>query len=432
MSIGFFFNTMYNVVDSFYAGQVSTTALGALALSFPVFFIIIATSEGIARGASALIANAIGAGDKKEEAALSSQVFSLGFLCAIGLTVLGLNVASPLFRTLGASGDYLDIATSYISPLFWGALFFLLSSMSNSVLLAHGDSKTFGRVLVAGFFLNLLLDPWFLYGGFGLPAFGIAGIAWATVAIQAIGGFYLFATVWRRGYVRFHSLQELMPDFKTYAMILKQGVPTSFNMMSIALGFFVTTYFLQFYGDDHGKVSIAAFGVGTRIEQIVLLPAIGLGAAIVSIVGQNNGAGQLSRVRECVQLCVRYGFVLIAVASVLMYFCAGPLVRLFTKDPEVISVGVTYVRIMTFIQWAYVMTFVHTGFLQALKRPMYGFVESVIRKIVLPIGVFYAVVHVFEVHLQAFWFSMAIINIAMALVTITYAQWVLRKLEITS
>ncbi len=428
MSIGFFFNTMYNVVDSFYAGQVSTTALAALALSFPVFFIIIAVSEGIARGASALIANAIGAENREEETALSSQVFSLGFLSAIGLSIVGLIVAPPLFKTMGASGAYLDIATSYVSPLFWGAIFFLLSSMSNAVLLANGDSKTFGRVLVIGFFLNLVLDPWFLYGGFGLPAFGIAGIAWATVAIQALGGLYLFATVCHRGYVKFTDINVLIPQWKTYRMILKQGIPTSFNMMSIALGFFVTTYFLKFYG----QVSVAAFGVGTRIEQIALLPAIGISAAIVSVVGQNNGAGQLDRVRECVQLCVRYGIVIIAVASVFVFAFAEPLVRLFTKDPEVISVGTNYVQIMTFIQWAYVMTFIHTGFLQAVKRPMYGFVESIIRKLILPVGVFYTVVRIYEVELQAFWYSMVIINIAMTLVTITYAQGVLRRLTNTA
>ncbi|MDA0811261.1 MAG: MATE family efflux transporter, partial [Verrucomicrobia bacterium] len=188
MSIGFFFNTMYNVVDSFYAGRVSTAGLAALALSFPVFFVIIATSEGIARGASALIANAIGAGDKEKEAALSSQVFSLGFLCAVALSIIGLNAAPPLFRILGAEGETFTMATGYISPLFWGAIFFLLSSMSNSILLANGDSKTVGKVLVFGFFLNLILDPWFLYGGFGLPAMGIPGIAWATVIIQACGG----------------------------------------------------------------------------------------------------------------------------------------------------------------------------------------------------------------------------------------------------
>jgi len=424
MSIGFFFNTMYNVVDSFYAGRVSTEALAAMALSFPVFFIIIAISEGVSRGASALIANAIGEEDRAKESALSGQLLSLGLICAVFLTVTGLAAADPLFRLLGADGGYLDLAKGYIHPLFIGAVFFLLSSMSNSILLAHGDSKTFGKVLVAGFFLNLLLDPWFLYGGFGLPAMGVPGIAWATVIIQALGGIYLFSTVLRRGYVTARCSARLLPNLKIYGEILRQGIPTSFNMMSIALGFFVTTYYLKFYGET----AIAAFGVGTRIEQIALLPAIGLGAAIVSIVGQNNGAGKSDRVRECVRLCVKYGFSLIAAASVLLWFFATPLVRMFTGDPAVIEVGTSYIRIMVFIQWAYVMTFVHTGFLQAVKRPMYGFVESVIRKIVLPLGVSYLIVHVYALKLGSFWLGMAIINIFMALVTIVYAQSVLRQI----
>lgn len=424
MSIGFFFNTMYNVVDSYYAGQTSTAALAAMALTFPVFFIIIAVSEGLARGASALIANAIGEEDAEKESALARQLFSLGIICAILITVVGLTVSEPLFRLLGATGDYLELAKGYIFPLFCGSIFFLLSSMSNSILLAHGDSKTFGKVLVAGFFLNLILDPWFLYGGFGLPALGVPGIAWATVIIQALGGSFLFSVALRRGLVKFESLAKMMPNLGIYKDILRQGVPTSFSMMSIALGFFVTTYYLKFYG----QAAVAAFGVGTRIEQIALLPAIGLGAAIVSIVGQNNGAGKIDRVRECMQLCVKYGIFLILAASVLIYLFATPLVRLFTPDPEVVQLGTTYVRIMAMIQWAYVMTFVHTGFLQAVKRPMYGFVESVIRKIVLPIGVFYLVVTIYEVSLNGFWISMAAINIAMTIVTIIYAQSVLRKI----
>lgn len=422
MSIGFFFNTMYNVVDSFYAGQVSTSALAALTLSFPVFFIIIAVSEGIARGASALIANAIGANDKEKESTLSGQVFSLGLICAVALTVIGLSSATPLFRLLGASGDYLDLAVGYIHPLFYGSIFFLLSSMSNAILLAHGDSKTFGKVLVAGFFLNLILDPWFLYGGFGLPAMGVAGIAWATVLIQALGGIYLFTTVLRRRYITSDCASHLRPQLKVYGEILRQGVPTSFNMMSVALGFFVTTYYLKFYGE----AAVAAFGVGTRIEQIALLPAMGLGAAIVSIVGQNNGAGKTDRVRECLQLCVKYGFGIITIASILIFVFAAPLVRMFTDDPEVVGVGAEYIRIVAFIQWAYVMTFIHTGFLQAVKRPMYGFVESVVRKLILPVAVFHVLVRIYEVELNVFWYGMVIINIAITIVTVSYSQWLLR------
>ncbi len=424
LSIGFFFNTMYNVVDSFYAGRVSTSALAALALSFPIFFVIIALSEGIARGASALIANAIGAEDEEKEAALSGQLFSLGLIVAVILTTTGLVAAEPLFRLLGASGAYLELGTGYTTPLFIGCIFFLLSSMSNSILLAHGDSKTFGKVLVAGFFLNLILDPWFLYGGFGLPAMGVPGIAWATVVIQALGGMFLFGTVLRRGYIGKAAFVCTKPDFRIYGEILHQGIPTAFNMMSIALGFFVTTYFLNLYGE----VAVAAFGVGTRIEQIALLPAIGLGAAIVSIVGQNNGAKRYDRVQECVGLCVKYGFVLITVASVLIYVFATPLVGLFTNDEAVVKAGTVYIRIMAFIQWAYVMTFVHIGFLQAVKRPVYGFVEAVIRKIVLPIAVFYWLVNVQAVELNVFWLGMVGINILMTIVTIGYAQFMLRRI----
>ncbi len=427
MSIGFFFNTMYNVVDSFYAGQVSTSALAALALSFPVFFIIIAISEGIARGTSALIANAIGEGEEEKEELLSSQGLSLGLICAVALTATGLGISSPLFRILGAEGDYYQLAMDYVTPLFIGAVFFLLSSMSNAILIAHGDSKTFGKVLVAGFFLNLVLDPWFLYGGFGIPAMGVAGIAWATVLIQALSGIYLFSVVQKRGYLDVRAALRKVPRLTIYGEILQQGIPTSFNMMSIALGFFVTTYYLNFYGE----VAVAAFGVGTRIEQIALLPAIGLGTAIVSIVGQNNGAGKMDRVRECMNVCVKYGLLLILIASVLIFAGATPLVRIFTKDEEVIRVGANYTRIMALIQWAYVMGFTYIGFLQAIKKPMYGFIEAVLRKVVLPLGIFYLAVNVFGFQLTGFWFSMVAINIVMTVVTITYARSVLNRITST-
>lgn len=422
MSVGFFFNTMYNVVDSFYAGQISTQALASMALSFPVFFVIIALSQGIARGSSALIANAIGAGDTTSEKGYSGQVFSLAVLFSIAITLTGLGSASPLFRVLGADGTYLELANAYVRPLFWGAGFFLLSSMSNAILLAHGDSKTFGTVLVGGFFANLVLDPWLLYGGLGVPPLGLAGISWATVIIQAIGGIYLFLTVLRRGYLCRSELFK-SPQFRIYGEILRQGIPTAFNMMSIALGFFVSTYYLNSYG----QVAVAAFGVGTRIEQMALLPALALSSAIVSIVGQNNGAGRLDRVQECVSLCIKYGLYLIAGASLALLLFATPLVRLFTSDPEVVEVGTTYIQIMVFIQWAYVMTFLHTGYLQAVKRPMYGFVESVIRKIILPIVVFSSLVTVVGVTVVEFFYAMVAINVLMTVATIMYAQYILRR-----
>lgn len=424
MSIGYLFNTMYNIVDSFYAGRISTEALAAMALSFPVFFIIIALSEGISRGATALIANSIGEGNREKEGDYTGMLFSFGGVIALILMVVGVFGVEPLYRMMGASGSYLQLATDYMHPIFWGSSTFILSSMLNAILLAHGDSKTFGKVLVAGFFLNLILDPWFMYGGFGLPAMGITGIALATVLIQVLGCVYLLRAVIKRGYFKDCSANFLKPKLRIYGEILKQGLPTAFNMMSMALGFFVITYYLNSYGET----VVAAFGVGTRIEQIVLLPAIGIGAAIISIVGQNNGAEKMDRVQECVRLCAKYGLILIVTSSALMFIFATPLVRIFTDDPEVIKVGSTYVRIITVVQWAYVMGFIFIGFLQAVKRPMYGLIESVTRKVILPSILFYFIARVWQVELNTFWWSLVILNTSIAFITITYGRHVLKKM----
>ena len=427
ISIGFFFNTMYNVVDSFYAGQLSTFALSAMAMAFPVFFIVIATGEGLARGTSVLVANSIGEKNDKQERMYSAQGLTLAVFAAVLLSIVGLLFAENLFALMGASKESLPFALDYISPIFMGTLFFLLSSMANSVLIAHGDSKTFGKVLVAGFFLNLLLNPWFMYGGFGLPALGIAGIGWATVVIQALGSSFLLSVIFRKGYLTRKDLPSFKPRLKSFGAILHQGLPASFNMMSVAIGFFIITYFLQSYGDP----AVAAFGIGTRIEQIALLPAIGLNAAIISIVGQNNGAKKFHRVKEAVGKGVLYGAILIVVMSLLIYIFARPLVGVFTEDVEVIKLGADYVAIMAFIQWAYVMGFIHLGFLQAIKKPMYGFVESLFRKVIIPLLGLYWAVNIAQVGLDQYWLVVAFITVSITLITIGYAQWVLRK-KITS
>ncbi|MFK7818479.1 MAG: MATE family efflux transporter, partial [Planctomycetaceae bacterium] len=340
-SLGLIFQTMYNVVDSFYAGKISTEALAAMGVGFPVFLLIIATGGGLSRGASALIANAIGAGERDQQTRFVAQAYSLAVLSAIALTVVGFLAGPGLFRFLGADGEYLDLALRYMRPIFAGAIFFVLTSLSNAILVASGDSKTFSKVLVTGFFLNLILDPWFLYGGFGLPAMGIAGIAWATVLIQFFSASFLLSVVIRRKLLDLRcGLRSFVPDLKTYARILQQAIPATFNILSVALGFFAVNYFIKSFG----KPTVAAFGVTTRIEQIALMPTFGISSAIMALVGQNNGAKNYARVRESMRVCVAAGLILSVTTSALIFVFARPLLRLFTDDIEVIDIGQNYVH----------------------------------------------------------------------------------------
>ncbi len=426
-SIGWFFQTMYNVVDSFYAGQISTLALAALGLSFPVFLLVIASSGGLSRGSSALIANAIGSKDKQKERKYVMQSLSLGLMVSLLIAVLGPLVDRPIFQWLGATGEYLELAETYMQPIFFGAGSFVISSLCNSILLANGDSRTYSRVLITGFFLNLLLDPWFLYGGIGLPAMGIGGIAWATVVIQSAGCLFLLSVVYSRRLLVLDSIADFVPDWRIYRDLIQQSVPASFSILSVSLGFFMITYLLRPFGES----AVAAFGVGTRIEQVGLLPTFGLYGAIIALVGQNNGAQKLDRVKESLRICNRYGLLLVTSTSVLLFLAAKPLVGLFTSDPEVIEMGVHFVRLMMPIQWSYVMTSTHLAFLQAVKRPMYGFFESILRKVAVPLGILAVLVMNFDLGIDRVWFSVAIGNVFMTGVTVLFARLMLRMITDT-
>ena len=424
-SIGLFFQTMYNVVDSFYAGRISTQALAAMALSFPVFLLVLAASGGLSRASSALIANAIGAKDESKQKQLTVQGLSLGVFISIILSITGLFAQRPLFQALGATGQYLDYATSYMTPIFLGSFFLIVSNLSNSVLLATGDSKTFGKTLVVGFFLNLILDPWFLYGGFGLPAMGIAGIAWATVLIQFFSAAYMFSTLVGRGLINLDCKRYLLPNLSIYRELIIQAIPASFNIMSVALSFLVVTFFLKQYGE----ATVAAFGVTTRIEQIGLLPTFGLHGAIMALVGQNNGAKKFSRIRETMRVCNIAGLILVLTSSAIIFVFAYPIMRIFTQDSEVIEIGVYYTRVMMLIEWTFVLTSTHLAFLQAIKQPMYGFFETIFRKIIIPLPLIYACVMVFQFKVEAVWYCMVFNNVLMTIVTVVYGQIKLKSID---
>ena len=427
-SIGLFFQTMYNVVDSVYAGDISTLALAALGLSFPVYLLIIATSGGLSRGSSALISNAIGAGDQQQQQAYVAQAMSVAIMISACLTVVGICFAEPLFRLLGADGEYLQIALQYIIPIFSGSVFFVLINLCNAILVASGDSKTFGFVLVAGFFANLVLDPWFLYGGFGVPAMGIAGIAWATVVIQGVGSLVLLTTVIRRKLLVLNTWTDLLPNLKVYREIAQQAVPASFNIMQVAISFFVITYFLKTYGE----ANVAAFGVTTRIEQIGLLPTMGLSAAIMALVGQNNGAQLFGRIRLTMKSAIIAGQILNGTTSVIMFFFARPLMQIFTSDEEVIQLGVNCLYVIAPIQWSYVLTAAHLNMLQAMKRPMYGFYEAMLRKVILPAPLFWLFVSSWAMPVEWVWYSVAVTNVLMTIVTVVIGQRVLISLPSTT
>ena len=400
-SIGMFFNTMFNFVDTYCAGLLSTDALAALSLSFPVFFLLLAVGSGLSQGSTALIANALGA--KNPESARLIFAQSLGSTCCVGIVVsaVGRWVSPFLFRQLGAEGEYLKVALAYINTLLCGGVFFLLTMTLSSALSAQGETRVYRNFLIAGCLANLFLNPFLMWGWLGLPSMGVAGIALSTVIVQFCGVFWLAHKV--RATTLFRDLPAtlFLPHAATIRLLFSQSIPAALNMMTVALGIFVISWFVKHFG----KEAIAASGIATRIEQIVLMPAIGLNTAVLSIVGQNHGAGFIHRVREAWFTNLKYGVGLMFAGGALVWAMRGPAMRVFTQDPTVIEHGVHYLGFAAFTLAAYPILFVTVFMMQGIKRPAYGLWIGLYRQIAAPIFVFYTLTFVCGMGLAGVWWG---------------------------
>ncbi|MEI6138305.1 MAG: MATE family efflux transporter [Mariniphaga sp.] len=422
-SVGFVFNTLFNVVDTYYGGLMSTAALAAMSLTFPVFFIILSMGMGMGTGTTALISQAIGAGRQDEANKYGYQAISFSIINSVFLTAIGLVIAPYLFVILGASNEYLDIAVKYMNIILLGTVFFLMNSILNSLLTSRGDTRTYRNFLIVGFFLNVVLDPWFMFGGLGFPALGIRGIALSTVLIQVIGVGYLVMVTKKRGIFVNARIKDFMPNKKYFLELFGQGFPASLNMLTVAIGIFVITYFASRFG----KEAVAAYGIATRIEQIALLPTIGLNIAALTLAGQNMGAGRYDRILKSWGLNIRYGLMIIAIGVLSVALFARQLMSAFTKDTLVIGIGSEYLHVAVLFFLAYVFLNISVSTLQGMKKPFYAIFVGVYRQFLIPLPLFY----LFAVYLgwgtKGIWWGIFFANWSAAIFTYFYTRRQIHK-----
>lgn len=385
LSVGMFFNTMFNVVDTFYAGRLSTTALAGMSASFSIFFILTAIASGIGTGLSALLSIAIGQRNPERVRRLTVNGLALTLLASVILTVGGLLFAPSLLRLVGASGPAFSEGAGYVRGIYAGAVFFALNATFNAMLTSRGLTRPYRNFLIFGFFLNLLLDPLLIYGWLGLPRLGTLGVAIATVICQAVGTVYLAWKVlkvldWQPGRTDLSLI-----SLESQLDILGQGVPAALNMLTIAVGIFVINFFIYRFGSDS---SVAGYGAAVRIEQIALLPALGLNSATLTLVGQNYGGGKLDRVRETFSVALRLGVTIMTVGMALVFPLAPWLVALFNQDPQVILEGSAYLRADSLAFNGYVILNICVAFLQGLKKPQYAIWIGIYRQLAMPVLLF--------------------------------------------
>ncbi|MBS3991985.1 MAG: MATE family efflux transporter [Erysipelothrix sp.] len=426
VSVGFFFNTMFNVVDTFYAGQLSTEALAGMSLSFAVFFMLIAIISGVSTGLSVLLSISSGKKDVSETKILTASGMLLIMIISLIVSIAGYIVSPSLLYALGARGETLNQGAIYVQAIYAGAVFFGLNFGLNALLSSRGVTKPYRNFLIIGFFMNLVLNPLFIFGYFGLPRMGTFGVALATIVVQIFGSIYLLYQCKKILNISYESFSIKYYKLKAQFDILSQGLPASLNMLTIAFGIFVINYFIYQFGDDF---AIAGYGVAMRIEQLALLPALGLNTAALTIAGQNFGANNYDRIRKTYNESIKIGVLIMTIGMIIIFPLASFLIGIFNNDPRVIFEGARYLRIEFLAFNAYIILNIGLSILQAIRKPHYAIWIGIYRQILMPVLLFNLFGVIFGWGLVGIWWAIVTTTVTGALACLFFVRYELKKLD---
>ena len=421
-SVGTLFQTLYNIVDTFYSGLISPEALSALSKSFPIYFIIVATSIGVTVGGTSLIGNSIGEKNEKKASYYFTHIIIYGLLISVFITFIGLYFSEKVFNLMGSTQEITNLGLQYTNIMFYGSFLFFLVVSLNSLLHAEGDTKTYRNVLILSFLLNIILNPILIFGFLFIPAMGMMGIGLSTIIAQLIAFLIILFKVLQNPRVKKITIEYFNVKFIFLKNIFFQSMP-----ISIAIcGYAVAATFIFTYVGQTSELAVAGYGAATRIEQVVLLPILGINTAIISIIAQNFGANNFDRVKETYFVSIKYGLILMVFSGILVYLTADIVPRFFSSNEVVLEYGRRYLKIAAFILPAYPIFFLSNGFFMGLKKSNYAMVNNMMRNVLVPICVFYLAKYL-SADFDTFFWLWFVFQWTLSILLFTYVSYYIKK-----
>ena len=369
------FQTLYFLIDLYWVGRLGTEAVAAVGIAGNLTFIVLALTQMLGVGTTTIVSHAVGRKDQKEAERLFNQAQFLTVLSGGIFTVLMFAMRHWYARTMGADGktaEYVDQYLLWFLPAM--GLQFLMVAMG-SALRAIGNFKTGMVVGTATVVINMIFAPVLMFGwGTGRPM-GVAGTAMSTLIAVVVGIIWYYVYFARPdAYIKFHP-SMWTPDYAVWKRILGIGLPTGFEFavtgVYLAIVYTITRPF--------GAAAQAGFGIGQRIIQAGFMPVVALGFAVAPVAGQNFGARLADRVRATFKDAAYMSMSVMALFAVLSHIAPAAMIRIFSKDPAVVDVGTTYLKI---ISWNYIasgLIFVNSSMFQAMGNTVPSLITSAVR-----------------------------------------------------
>lgn len=340
------FQTIYNIVDSYFLGKLGPTQFSASTVTWPVIFTFISLAMGFSQAGIAIVSQYAGKKDVLGVRKSSGQLYLVTIITGLLSTVLGLAFTKPIIYGIVGSKNpqVIPYAISYYVVDMIGLPLVFILNTTTSIMRAIGDSQFGMRMILYMNVINMIFDPLLIFGIGPFPRLGVAGAAWASnigrLVAAAISVNHVFS---ERAVVRIER-KDFKPEWRMISLILKLGLPSAIGMSVTSAGFAVIMKYVAMFG----PAVISAYGIGNRVTNLVSMISFGLAGAVSTMVGQFIGARRFEDAERTVRTAFFWNVIIIGFLSILTFAYAKQVTKFFINDPEVIKMGDIFFKYISF------------------------------------------------------------------------------------
>lgn len=379
--LGIVFIIALNLADTYFVGLLGTAELAVMSFTFPVVSGVMSVAMGLGVGTTSAVSRAIGRGDQRAVRRLGTHAIILAGGVVVVLSAIGLATQDLVFSALGASDELLPMLDEYMTVWYLGAVFLVVPMVGTSAIRATGDATTPMKIMMVAAVANIVLDPIFIFGFAFVPAMGLTGAALATVLARSITfAAALWVLIKREKMLELHwpSLAEMWPSWRA---ILSVGLPAVVTNTVVPIATAIMTWLVA----RHGAAAVAAYGVASRVEGLLLIAPMALSGALTPFVGQNYGAHHTERVARGIVVARNFVVVWGTGAWLLLLVGGGVIGGVFSDDPAVLDAVQHYLWIVPLSYGANGLVSVASASFNAVDKAVRSTVLAAVRSLALAV-----------------------------------------------
>lgn len=408
--INSFIQTMYNLIDTYWLGQIGTNPMAAITLVSPVQNIIINFGTGITTAGAILISQYVGARQIHQARNMATHIFACSMIFSVICSGLCFLATPGIVSWLGADGEIYGMGIQYLQIVVLDMPLLFMINIYTAVNQALGDTVRPMLLNTFGVVLNIFLAPLFLL----VFHWGVAGAALATLIAKIPCAAIAFYSVTRKKKDIHITLKNFRFEKTKIFSILKIGLPTAIGGSTMQFGFLLMTKNVLKYG----ALATAAYGIGNKINGIISMPSNGIGSATSTIVGQNIGAKKMERAEKAYRIAMLMAVTFLFFGGMILSrrAVAQPIVSIFTHDPEVIRMATDFLCIMAFTCWTNGIYNATTGLFQGSGHTAVTMIVDASRLWVFRFLTLFICEVVFHMGVESIWYSVVISNATSSLI----------------